>query len=262
MKTEKGVFNQNELTPEELCDVIDITSYLLNYIENEEVFDKDFDPSKPSQVLEYKKTIEGIPFEYREENIKAFEKHYIGKIFLDGEMGVVIEAIRFYEEENKDLTRIRIPVRDVCNKLGLNNMEILDSPNYQNFIRAIEYLQKDIQSKESLKRFLDNPGVYFKYGRDRSVIVKKGGSPMRVSLHEKDLNIPNEERSSVDEWEYVKTFEYFNKILFFDPQFTTEFLSRLVENYLKNEDLGEYSGIFCHLKSGDLSIIMIVNKED
>jgi hypothetical protein len=260
METERKVFNQNELTPEELGNVVDITNYLLSSIDQEETFLEAFDPSKPSQVVEYREKKDRIPLDYREENIEEFEKHDIGNIFLDTERGLVVEAIKFFREEDKDPERILIPIEEVCKNLGLINAEILNSPNYQNFLRAVEYLQKEIVSKESLRRFLDNPGIHFKYSKDRRIPQRKGGNSFRVSFHEKNIYIPKEEKGSVEGWKYVKTFENFRGMLNWNPEFVAESMSRIVGNYLNNEDIGDYKGIFTHLRYGDASVIMIVTK--
>jgi hypothetical protein len=175
---------------------------------------------------------------------------------------LVVEAIKFFREGDKDPERILIPIEEVCKSSGLINAEILNSPNYQNFLRAVEYLQREIVSKDSLKHFLDNPGLHFKYCKDRKISQKKCENSIRVSFHEKNIYIPKEEKSSVEGWRYVKTFENFRGMLNYNPEFVAESMSRIVSNYLKNEDIGEYRGIFSHLRYGDASVLMIITEED
>jgi hypothetical protein len=49
-------------------------------------------------------------------------------------------------------------------------------------------------------------------------------------------------------------------MLNWNPEFVAESMSRIVGNYLNNEDIGDYKGIFTHLRYGDASVIMTLTE--
>ena len=265
MDTERKYFNQNELTAEELENVVDVSEFILNCIEQEKIFNETFDPSFPSRAIEYKRQINKLPSEYNEKNIEGFEKPYIGNIIWNSEMGVLVETIQFFSRDD-DIEKIKylnIPLADACESLELCNSELIHTQKYENFQRAIEYFAEDIISQESLRRFLENPGYFFRLWDKKGEVFPLVKTKKRsVSLHEKKVYLSKEEMSNIQGWKYLEIFELFKFAFIVDKKFRAEYISKLVENYLRNLDDDNEKGLFSYVKSNKSGLIIIVSKED
>lgn len=268
METEREHLDIEELGSEELDNITEVTSYLLNSIAQKEVFEEDFDTSKPSRVLNYEKEINTLPTEYNQQ-IENLEKPYIGEILWGDEQGVIVETIKF--SENAEIQkRIYIPIKEVCNNLGFCNPDLLYLPNYQNFSKAVEYMSEDITSRESLKNFLDNPGYQFIY--DDTYKSKEGfatftSSGKKFSFHKKNVDLPLRELKKVENWKYItdEIFELLKLAPIVDRDQRNYFIVKMVENNLSNHYLegeGGFIGGFTVFNYKNSSVVMIVTKKE
>lgn len=264
MNTERDFLSQSELTPEELENVADVTEYLLNSIQQSDVFNHKFDPSQPSLVLEYNEEIENLPFDYREKNIEGFEKPYLGDIFWGDDKGVFVETIKFSTEDN-DIRKkhLYFSIIEASQKLNLFNQETIHSPSYKNFSKAIEYLSKEITSKESLRNFLENPGYSFVYDdRGQYSFPTLRFDNKKISFHRKNVNLSKKEKVEIEDWEYIEIFELLKFAPIVDSNFRISYISKIVGNSLRSLEGGKsYKKLFTHFNYKNSSVLMIITQE-
>ena len=262
IETERESLNLNELTSTEKESITDVTSYILNSVATNNTFQKEFEPNRLSQVVEYSEEINSLPFGYNNQ-IENFERPYIGEISWGDQAGVIVETIDFSLEEGRVEKRNIIPIEELLKGNELFNQGLIDVEGYRNFSQAIEYLSKSISSKESLVNFLDNPGFYFRKNEHYKAFSNSG---KEFTFHEKNIKLSEKELKHIKNWKYISNdlFLLLEMTFFASEGRRNDYISRIVGNDLSNRYLNQdssYRGAFTTFSHENTSLIMIVTKK-